>query len=249
MSAIEVKSLSKSYPAAERPVPGSWLGGRRSAERVLALRQISLTVEPGEIVGLVGPNGSGKSTLLRVLATLDLPDSGEVSVCGLDVVEHAAAVRRKIGAVLPLDAGFEPRATLRENLKFFAALTGRYIGPPDIYYALDGVGLAERADDTYASLGSGQRRRMSLARAFLADPRVLLLDEPTRSVDAEFAGRIADLIRQTAHSSGAAVLLVSHNPEEIRNLCDRSLLLDQGRLLHATPPRKPAVAVDTAVGR
>jgi len=247
---LEVRGLTKSYPASEtrRPMMG-WLAGHRAAERVFALRDISFTADAGEIVGLVGPNGSGKSTLLRVLATLEQADVGEIVVGSLDVSEHAAEICRKTGVVLADDVGFEPRATLRENLEFYAALSGRHVGRPDIYYALDAMGLATLADDLAGTLGSGQLRRLSLARALLGDPRVMLLDEPARSVDAEFAARIADVIRHAAHSRGATVILVSHSPDEVRNLCDRSLLLDRGRLLHVTAPRKPAVAAHTAVGR
>lgn len=250
MPSLEVRGLTRSYPASDsrRPMLG-WLAGRRSPDRVFALKDISFTADAGEIVGLVGPNGSGKSTMLRVLATLEQADAGEIIVGSLDVSEHAAEIRRKTGVVLAEDIGFEPRATLRENLEFYGALSGRHVGRPDIYYALDAMGLASLADDLAGTLGSGQMRRLSLARALLGDPRVLLLDEPARSVDAEFAARIADVIRHAAHSRGATVLLVSHSPEEVRNLCDRSLLLDAGRLLHVTAPRKPAVAAQTAVGR
>ncbi len=250
MPSLEVRGLTKSYPAGEsnRPMLG-WLAGRRSADRVFALKDISFTTDAGEIVGLVGPNGSGKSTLLRILATLEQADAGEVMVTSLDVSEHSAEIRRKTGVVLAEDCGFEPRATLRHNLEFYGTLSGRHVGRPDIYYALDAMGLAVLADDPAGTLGSGQMRRLSLARALLGDPRVLLLDEPTRSVDAEFAARIADVIRHAAHSRGATVMLVSHNPDEVRNLCDRSLMLDRGRLLHVTAPRKPAVAAHTAVGR
>ena len=250
MPSIEVRGVTKSYPAGEsRRAMLGWLAGRRAADRVFALKDISFTADAGEIVGLVGPNGSGKSTLLRILATLEQADAGEVVVGGLDLSEHGAEVRRKTGVVPAEDCGFELRATLRENLEFYGALCGRQVGRPDIYYALDAMGLAVLADDLAGTLGSGQLRRLSLSRALLGDPRVLLLDEPARSVDAEFAARIADVIRHAAHSRGATVMLVSHSPEEVRNLCDRSLLLDRGRLLHVTAPRKPAQPAHSAVRR
>ncbi len=250
MPTIEVRGLSKWFAAGEAPHSDwrFWLAGRRACGQIPALREIDFAVEAGELVGVVGANGAGKTTLLRVLATLLLPDAGEVTIGGLDVVEHAAEVRRRIGLMLPEDAGFAPRLSLRSNLEFYGALSGRYVGRPDIYYALDAVGLAERADELYAGLGTGHRRRLSLARALLGDPRILLLDEPARSVDSEFAERIADVVRHAAHSRGAAVLLVSHDRDEIRNLCDRSLLLHEGRLLHATTVRKPAAAAPSAVG-
>ena len=246
MFAIEVREVSKSFPAeAVLPRPGlfSWLRPRAPAAWVPALEEVDFTVEFGEIVGLVGANGSGKTTLLRILAALEVPDTGEATVCGFDVEHDAAEVRRNVGIVLSEDRGFQRAATLRRNLELAGTECGRHVGKPDLYYALDAAGLIQRADDRYSTLSTGLRRRLSLARALLGDPRVLLLDEPTRSVDSESAERMADLIRHAAHSRGAAVLQVSQNREEIRDLCDRTLLLDRGRLLHVTTSLRAAVQV------
>lgn len=245
MFAVEVRELSKSFPAEATPRPGlfSWLRPRAPAAWIPALEEVDFTVEFGEIVGIVGANGSGKTTLLRILAALEVPDTGEASVCGFDVERDDAEVRRNVGIVLSEDRGFQRHATLRRNLELAGGECGRHVGKPDIYYALDAAGLIQRADDPYSTLSTGLKRRLSLARALLGDPRVLLLDEPTRSVDSESAERMTDLIRHAAHSRGAAILLVSQNREEIRDLCDRTLLLDRGRLLHVTTALRPALQV------
>ena len=162
MFAVEVRELSKSFPAEAAPHPGlfSWLRPRAPAAWVPALDEVDFSVEFGEIVGIVGANGSGKTTLLRILAGLEIPDTGEATVCGFDVERDAAEVRRNVGIVLSEDRGFQRHATLRRNLELAGGQCGRHVGKPDVYYALDAAGLIQRADDRYSTLSTGLKRRL-----------------------------------------------------------------------------------------
>lgn len=235
MPAIEVRGLTKAYVnAARRSLFTFW---RRPQARVVALDNLEFSLEYGEVSGVIGANGSGKSTLLRLLAGAETPDCGEIRVAGLDPVASNEDLRTMVGVVGQEDDGFRPKWTLRANLELVAGTCGRYVGKPDFEYLLEALALRDYQETPWKMASLGVRRRASMMRALLGEPRVLLLDEPTRSVDSETAEKINDLILQAAHSRGACVVLVSHAPDEIRDLCDRSLVLDQGRLLYVTTSR------------
>lgn len=233
MAAIEVQGISKAFTEARRRI---FFWRPPSAPRV-ALDNLAFTLEYGETVGVIGANGSGKSTLLRILAGLERPDTGEVRVAGLDPTSSGENLRPMIGLVSEQDDGFRSNWTLRDNLELAAGTCGRYVGKPDFEYLLDELSLCHQQETPWKAASSGVRRRASLMRAMLGEPRILLLDEPARSVDSETAEKINDLILQAAHSRGACVVLVSHAPDDIRDLCDRSLVLDQGRLLYISTAR------------
>jgi ABC-2 type transport system ATP-binding protein len=208
---------------------------RRVSKRfrtVAALESIDLEVGPGEIVALVGPNGAGKSTLLRILATAILPDSGEVVVAGHDVTRDPVMVRRSIGFLLPDERSWYWRLTGRHNLEFFAALYGfgREAATRRADELLGEFGLRDAADRSFGGYSSGMRLRLSLARALLANPPVLLLDEPTRSIDPIGAEQFRELFRDAAGRRNVAVLFASHDLHEAAEIATRTAILVEGRL-------------------
>ena len=204
-------------------------GATKRFGAVLALDSADLAVEPGETVVLVGPNGSGKTTILQLVAGTLEPDAGEVRVAGHDVVRERRAARAHTGAVLGGPGGWYPRLTGRANLEFFATLEGLDArAPAAIGAALAAVGLTEAADRRVGGYSTGMRARLALARARLANPDVLLLDEPTAALDARSVREFRESLR--ADESGHAVLLSTHDEEEAALLGDRVVALDAGRL-------------------
>jgi ABC-2 type transport system ATP-binding protein len=197
-----------------------------------ALRDVSFDVAPREVAVLLGPNGSGKSTLLRILGTTVIADAGEIRIAGHDVLLEAAAVRRSIGFLLADERSWYWRLTGRHNLEFFAALYGltskeRKTRTTEL---LQEVGLVEAADRPFGAYSSGMRLRLSLARALLPAPPVLLLDEPTRSLDPLATKQFRDLIRQLAEQRQTAVLMATHDLHEAAAIASRVLVLLEGQL-------------------
>jgi ABC-2 type transport system ATP-binding protein len=226
---ISISHLTKSYRS-----PGSF--GSRSPVDVL--RGVSLEVGAGEILGIVGPNGAGKTTLLEILATVVLPDGGRAVLGGYDVVQDAGSVRR-IAAYCPSAAQtFYPRLTGFQNLEFFAALHGVVgaTGRERVREALEIVAIDHAARLAVQTYSDGMRQRLALARALVTGCRVLLLDEPTKSLDA--SGRIAThrLLRRTlADGLRLTVLLVTHSAEEAAAVCDRVAVLEDGCVTRSGP--------------
>jgi ABC-2 type transport system ATP-binding protein len=228
MPEVEVAALEKTYPP-----PGLWarLRGRAAPSRP-ALRGVSFQVDAGEVVALIGPNGAGKSTLLRILCGLLLPDGGTARVASRDVVKDRPEVRRHVGAALSDDRGLAPRLTSRQNLRFYAAL---YDVPhrevdariDELAHTLEARRLLDRETRT---LSSGEKARVVLMRTLLHRPRVLLLDEVTRSLDPGAARRVRNRVLTDAASRGAAVLFASHDLAEVQAVAHRVLLLDAGRI-------------------
>jgi ABC-type multidrug transport system ATPase subunit len=244
---ILVESVEKYFP----PAYSGWRALLQPLARptMRALAGVSLSVEPGEVLALVGANGAGKSTLLRILATLIIPTRGRAFVEGFDVEREPDRVLQQIGYHTGGDEGFYGRLTSRENLEFFAAMNNR-VGA-DAARRIDQVaelmGIAQMLDRQVRTFSTGMRHRLGLARAFLHGPAVLLLDEPTRSLDplaaAEFRRFLrSDLVRQ----HGTTLLFASHTLSEVEELADRVAILDAGRLLACDTPRGLRAATGTA---
>jgi len=203
---------------------------------VSALTDVSFEVACGEVVVLLGPNGSGKSTLLRILGTTIIADAGEARVAGYDVKTDGRAVRRSVGFLLADERSWYWRLTGRHNLEFFAALHG--FSPKNCRERagelLEEVGLSEAADRLFSGYSSGMRLRLSLARALLSSSLVLLLDEPTRSLDPIATRDFRELVKRMAQQRQAAVLVATHDLHEAAAIADRVLVLVDGRVRRST---------------
>ena len=207
-----------------------WL--RKRGTETQALKRLSLAVSRGEVLGLLGPNGSGKSTTLKLISTMLLPDRGEVLVHGFDTRRHGNEVRRNVGFAVASERSFFPRLTVRENLEFFAALENvrRRDVRDRVESVLSCVSLNDVAGKQVMKLSSGMYQRLGIARAMIKKPAVLLLDEPTRSLDAAAADELWRLI-QNLSMAGTTVLLATHNFEEAAAVCHRVALLKEGELM------------------
>jgi len=198
---------------------------------VQAVRDVTFDAPDGQITGLLGPNGAGKTTLLRMLATLVVPDAGQASVGGLDVVADRYAVRRRIG-VLSDARGLYPRLTARENVRYFGKLHG-----------LKGASLEARIDALLATLGltlladrrtggfsQGEKMKVAIARALVHDPDTILLDEPTNGLDIMSVRTLRDELR-ALRAQRKCLLFSSHVMQEVAALCDRIVVLAHGRVV------------------
>lgn len=197
-----------------------------------ALRGISFEAMAGEVLSLLGPNGSGKSTTLKLIATTLLPDGGAVRVNGSDTRSDSQMVRRQVGIALASERSFYARLTVRENLDFFAALENipRRERPERIDAALHEVGLHANASKQAMKLSSGMYQRLGIARALMKRPSVLLLDEPSRSLDPAAADQLWQLVRSLA-DTGMTVVLATHNFSEAVSVSDRVAVLFKGQVI------------------
>ncbi len=204
---------------------------RRGVPTVHALQDVSLDIEAGQILGLVGINGAGKTTLTKICATALAPTTGEVHIDGIDAVHRPHDARKHIGWMLGGDKGLYQRATVRENLRFYADVAGVSFRNREasVRRVLDAVNLGEKAERKVYELSKGQVQRVRIARAILGSPSLLLLDEPTSGLDPDVSLHIRDVIRRIA-DSGVAVLLTSHSMGEIEELADRIAILNSGKI-------------------
>lgn len=211
---------------------GGFFFPRRKRVETHALRGISLEIYSGEVLALLGPNGSGKSTTLKLISTMLLPDQGKVCINGVDTRLRAQRVRSHVGFALAAERSFFPRLTVRENLDFFAALEDvpRRERPTRLNSVLYDVNLAEAADKQVMKLSSGMYQRLGIARALIKRPSVLLLDEPTRSLDLSAANDLWRLVRELS-SAGITIVLATHNFAEAVSVADRIAVLQEGELL------------------
>jgi len=220
---------------------GEMLRGRFLGKALDALVDVSFSVAPGEIVCVMGPNGAGKSTLVRILGGLLMPTSGRADVAGLDVATGGAAFRRRVAFVVGDERSFHYRVSGRANLHYFAALHGLPAGEARRRAAalLERVGLRDAADRRYREYSRGMRQRLALARGLLADPQVLLLDEPTLGLDPRGARDLRAFLRDDViRKPGRTAIVCSNDPTEAKAMADRVLFLEGGRLHADTPPEQ-----------
>jgi len=219
--AVEARELTRTYPAAGRPVRG--------------LQDVSLRVAGGEVVAVTGPSGSGKSTLLFLLAGLDRPDGGEVRVAGTDwrTLDGPARARfrRRTCGFIAQGMALLPQATAAENVAVPLLLDGVDADARQarVAGALEAVGLADDGDKLPDQLSGGQQQRVAIARALVIQPAVVLADEPTANLDSGTAQTITRLLLTAARERGAAVVLVTHDPDVARH-ADRLVRLRSGRV-------------------
>jgi ABC-2 type transport system ATP-binding protein len=227
--AIEVRGIEKSF-VKKRPLGQILTRPWRRAERHHALRGVSLDMREGEILGLLGPNGAGKTTLLKILSCLVLPDKGTARVGGFDVRQEQR-VKPRIGLVHSDERSFYWRLSARENLRFFARLynlEGRRIGSR-IDELLRRVDMLEAADRPFSDYSSGMKQRIAIARALLHDPPILLMDEPTRSLDPAASLSLRQFVlEELSGRDGKTILLATHNLHEAESMADRVAVLVGG---------------------
>ncbi len=247
-TALAIRNASKAFRKGhERPaLAWPWQKGSREAnganqngsKTVVAVEDVSFDVRRGEIFGILGPNGSGKSTLVRLIATLLVPDSGEIQVFGMDVTRDEQAVKRVINRV-SVDAAFFKKLSPMENLIYAARLYG--IGGKEARQQaveiLTRLGIKKR--DIYSSLedmSRGMQQKVAIARAFLTSPILLLLDEPTTGLDPRSKREVQSFVRELRDSHDTTVLLTTHDMHEAEALCDRIAILDEGRVVALDTP-------------
>ena len=232
LAAIDVEGLSKHFV---RPLPRlRRLLKRRGPEVTHALSNVSLRVEAGEIFGLVGRNGQGKTTLIKTTCGLIEPSAGRVRVFGHDTVRALRDVKRSVGLVSADERSFYFRLSGRDNLTFFARLQG-LLGS-ELRRRVDQLAetfeLTPVLERPFQEYSSGNKQRLAIVRALLPDPPLLLLDEPTRSLDPISAEGLRRALRDWAHAgSEKTVLITTHNLSEIEQLCERVAILSRGRVI------------------
>ena len=221
---VEVTNLVKTFDRGFRAVDG-----------------LSFSFSSGEVIGFVGPNGAGKTTTMRIMSTLDTPDSGDITLDGVSVLDHPEQAHRLIG-FMPDDLPSRTDTTVNEYLDFFARAYG--LKGAAIRKAVEGVeeftGLTEFRDRTLHALSKGMKQRVSLARALVHDPAVLIMDEPANGLDPRARIELRELVKALGEN-GKAILVSSHILSELEEMCTSSVIIERGRRLNA----EAAVSAET----
>ena len=214
-SAITIQAVSKQFGA------------------LMALDNVSFTVEPGEFFALLGPNGAGKTTLISALAGLSRPSSGSISIMGQDVTRDFRQARTCLG-VVPQELVFDPFLTVRETLSFQSGYFGLRHNDDWIDELLSKLGLTDKADANMRALSGGMKRRVMVAQALVHRPPVIVLDESTAGVDVELRQSLWSFVREL-NQAGHTIVLTTHYLEEAQALCNRIAMLKKGRLIALEP--------------
>lgn len=227
--AIHVAGLHKSFPQ-----NSSWRDVFRRRERRVALEDVSFSLRPGRTLAVLGVNGAGKTTLLKILSTTVAPERGRCEILGVDVLNDPHRAKRHLGLVVNEERSFYFRLSARQNLEFFASLWDLRGGARDqrVQEVLGLVGLGDRADDRFDRFSTGMRQRMAIARGLLMDPDILLLDEPTRSLDPVASASIRSFLRrELVEGQGKTAVLATNDLTEVEDLAHDLLVLREGRVL------------------
>ncbi len=218
-AAIYVDGLAKTF--------GSGAGA------VTAIEDVSFAVEPGEVVGLLGPNGAGKTTTIKSILGLVLPDEGEARVHGIDVHDHPRQAYEHVDAMLEGARNDYWRLTVRENLRYFAAVRGQNPDAVADRHAalLDHLDLAKKADTAVRDLSRGMKQKVSLASVLAGDVSVAFLDEPTLGLDVESSLKLRQELTRLVEQRGLTLVLSSHDMEVIEDVCDRVVIMNDGRVI------------------
>jgi ABC-2 type transport system ATP-binding protein len=206
---------------------------RKRYGTVEAVRGVSFEINDGEIFGLLGPNGAGKTTTIECVLGLTDPDDGTIEICGLDARRQPVEVRQKVGAALQTTA-LQDRITPREALQLFGAFYRSRL-PADTL--LERFSLTQKADVAVDTLSGGQKQRLALALAFVNNPELVFLDEPTAGLDAHSRRDLHAEI-QAMRRDGHTVLLTTHHLDEAELLCDRIAIISKGRIVATGSPRE-----------
>jgi ABC-2 type transport system ATP-binding protein len=236
-NAIQTINLTKTFKSKNsNPNAGPF---RRKTTSVKAVDHLNLEIKKGELFGLLGPNGAGKTTLVKMLCTLLPPTSGTALINGFDIIKQQMQVKRSLGTLFSVgERGFFWRLNGYRNLEFFAAIYNvpRQKREERIMEVLKLVGLENSAFELYQKYSGGMKRKLSLARTLLADPPVILLDEPTTGLDVISSRNVREFVRKTVQESGKTVLYTTHYIEEAAQICDRIGILKQGKIVALGTP-------------
>ena len=243
LGTMQITDLAKTYRTKQRK--GIFKSESRDVD---ALQGVTFDVEPGEIFGLLGPNGAGKTTLIKILTTLLLPTSGTAVVNGFDVEAQSNQVRATVGCMLMGERGLYWKLTARENLVYFGALY--HLSPEDrarkTQEIIDLLDLGEIADRSVETFSSGQKMKLAFGKALINDAPLLILDEPTNTLDVPSASELRAVVREL-NRRGKTIIYTTHIMSEAETLCDRVAIIDHGRLLDvgAVPELKASLGRDT----
>src|SRR6266516_6665064 len=229
--AIDIQGVRKAFKRRERDAGAPWW--RREQKEKVALHELDLIVEAGGVTGILGPNGSGKSTLIRILGTLLTPDTGRAMVFGWDVVTDALQVRRRVNRV-SVEAAFFKELSPWENMVYASRLYGNTSRGTRrrVVQILDLLGMPKDViDQPMKQLSRGQQQKVAIARSFLTAPSLLLMDEPTTGLDPRSKKEVQSMLEMLRAEREVTVLLCTHDMDEAAALCDRVLMMDNGRVL------------------
>lgn len=193
----------------------------------VAVNDLTLEIEQGEVFGLLGPNGAGKSTTFHLMCGLARPTSGSIFIFGKELHSNFLDIAPRMGVLVERPA-FYDYLTVSKNLSLFARLSGKDV---TIDRTLDLVGMLHMSDQKVGTLSTGMRQRLGLAQAFLMEPELLILDEPTSGLDPEQCEEITRMLRRLADDANVTIVLSSHTMEEAEALCDRVAVMNEGRLI------------------
>jgi ABC-2 type transport system ATP-binding protein len=229
---ISVRDVTMRFPITKRY--REWvLAPLRERDSFTALRHTTLEIQSGNRVAVMGPNGAGKTTLLKLIGGLLFPTEGEVIVNGFSTLNHNASARKSVGFVFNEERSFFWRLTGLQNLEFFGALdnlSGAHLRDR-IRYLIRLVGLENAANKVVSGYSSGMKQRLALARVLIAEPEVLILDEPTRALDPLACDEMVELLLADIHqNSNKTLLIATHRPEEAMTLCNKVMIIDGGHL-------------------
>ena len=205
----------------------------RARRRFTALEAVNLNIESGDRVAVLGPNGAGKTTLLKLIGGLLLPTEGNIVVNGFDTIRHNPAARHSVGFVMNEERSFFWRLTAIQNLEFFAALDNLWgeSMKARIRELIRFVGLEEHSEKPVSTYSSGMKQRLALARGLIAEPQVLILDEPTRTLDPVACDELIDLLNKRIHRDSRKTLFIAtHRLEEAIKLCDKVVVVNHGQI-------------------
>ena len=213
---------------------------KKRNQNVTALEDVSLTINEGEVVGLLGPNGSGKSTLVRVFSTLVEPDQGTVSIFGVDALKHPRPAQRMMNRV-SVEASFFKKLSAFENLLYGSKFYGvtQSEAKPKINAIMERTGFdTKRAGEPMEHLSRGMQQKIALARALLTSPMLMLLDEPTTGLDPRSKKDVQDLINDIRSEHNASILICTHDMDEAEAICDRIGIIVNGKIVAIDEPTR-----------
>lgn len=230
--AIKVKNVSKEFVDKNKLMP-QWLLRNSEKNKFFAVKDANFDVKKQEVFGILGPNGCGKSTLIRMISTLLVPDTGSIEVFGVDAIKNPDKVKKMINRV-SVEASFFKRLSARENLLYASRLYGidDKVAIKKFMQILQELGFSDKkTDDPMYKFSRGMQQKVSIARGFLTNPRLALLDEPTTGLDPKSKIDVQKFLKKTYSEKDLTIVITSHDMNEVEKLCDRIAIMDKGKII------------------